>query len=285
MDYVFLQEQIIPLMQANIAINDRGFLLGDGIFETVKIHQGQAIFLQEHLLRLQQSAESINMPLRYPLEFLQARIKTLITKNNLLGKDAVLRITLTRGAGPRGLNPSKDCVPTLLMATHPFTAFAQEPLAVLGTQFRKNELSKLSQLKTLNYLENILARQEAVAAGYGEALLLNSKEQVASASAANVFWVLQGKLFTPAVADGALPGITRAVVMRLAEAAGISVIERSFCYEAMVNMDECFLSNSLLGIQRVSKLDHKTFASSAPITQQLQFLYQQQLQNLSKRHI
>jgi branched-chain amino acid aminotransferase len=273
---IYWNGKIRPPEAVNIAPGDRGFLLADGLFETMRGYRGRVFCLAQHWNRLKSSADFLEIPLPLSLAELTGIIDELLEKNHLLTQDASLRLTLTRGVGSRGLSPPADPIPSILLTAQPLSAASAPAVArICIVDIRRNELSPLACHKTLSYLENILARQAAVKAGADEAVLLNSRGLIAEASAANIFCVNdQGWLLTPRREDGALPGITRQVVLDLAKHLGIPAAEQSLTPSDLVQAQEIFLTNSLIEIQPASFL---TDGKCMPITAQLQTVYRQRL--------
>lgn len=258
---IYFNGQILAPESVRISPADRGFLLADGLFETMRVDDGQVLSLCEHWARLKKSADFLEIPVPLDCRELEKIISELLTCNDLAGQNAGLRLTLTRGCGPRGLLPPAGPDPTIMMTAFPLPALDPEPVRVRVVEIRRNEFSPLAQIKSLNYLDNILAKMAAVKARAEEAVLLNSKGHVAEASAANIFLVTGRGLATPRIADGALPGIMRQKVITLAEKLNITVEERIITAEELESAAEIFLTNSLIKIQPVNRL--------GPVTRQL----------------
>jgi len=210
--YLWLNGKLLTADNARIDPADRGFLLGDGLFETMAAHDGAVPELPRHFARLMSGASMLRLPMPLNLAALDGCCRALLAANGMT--DAALRLTLTRGPAPRGLAPPVKTIPTLLITAAPLPANGG-PLRLMTASVRRDETSPLSALKTLNYLPGVLARIEAAEQGADDALLLNNKGFVAETSAASLFVRLGGLWLTPAVEDGALPGICRA---RLLEA-------------------------------------------------------------------
>jgi branched-chain amino acid aminotransferase len=274
---IYLNGMIIPEADARIDPADRGFLLGDGLFETMRAYQGQVFKLDAHLDRLFSGAEFLNIPVPLRREEFVRVTNRLLQKNELREGDASLRITLTRGVGPRGILPPVPVRPTLLITAHEFLNRKFPPARAVLANRRRNETSPLCGIKSLNYLENILARQEAMKAEVDEALVLNGNDDVVEATTANVFFVMDGKLYTAPVQDGALPGITRDVVLDLARKMGREVIQKSHPVEVCVHADEAFLTNSLIEIRPLVAINHKKIGTGevGPLTLALQEAYRE----------
>ncbi|OQY26527.1 MAG: hypothetical protein B6I38_11185 [Anaerolineaceae bacterium 4572_5.1] len=246
----YLNGKLLPDSEACISPSDRGLLLGDGLFETMRAYQGHIFRADAHLARLLAGAEFLGIDVPVGEGDLLRALSRTLEANGLAQSDASLRLTLTRGTGPRGLVPSPNARPTLLITASPLKAIVHPSATAIIASVRRNEHSPLANLKTLNFLDNVLARREAVGAGADEALMLNTAENLAEASAANLFAVFDGVLHTPPVGDGALPGVTRAVVMELSQGLDIPVVvEASLAPERLFTAQEAFLTNSLIEIQ------------------------------------
>jgi branched-chain amino acid aminotransferase len=236
--------------------NDRGFTLGDGLFETIAVRNAQPLHLQHHLHRLRMG---LNI-LRFEFETSDARITAAIhtTIESHRMTDAVVRLTLTRGPAPRGVLPSAASRPNMLITVSPWNVIPDTVRVILAQTTRRNEASPLSRIKSLNYLDSVLARMEAADAGADDAILLNTRDHLAEASAANLFVLLQGQWFTPPVHDGALPGIARALLI---ERAGVA--ERSLTPNDLLQAEAAFLSNSL-GLREILCVDDRKLISRQP---------------------
>lgn len=247
---------------ARIAPDDRGFTLGDGLFETIAIRKAAPKRLPAHLARLRDGAALLGIPVPYPDEKIAALAAEVIAANEL--GEGALRVTLTRGPGARGILPQDAPSPTFLITAGPLPP--QDPLTLIVAQTtRRNEHSPLARVKNLGYLDNILARREAVAAGAGDAVLLNTEGRVAETTVANIFCLIGGGLATPPVSEGALPGVMRAEVIRLARAE-----ERPIEAAELERASEVFVSNAL-GIRPVTQVNGRAVGDGEPglITQLL----------------
>ncbi len=231
---------------------DRGLLLGDGLFETVAVFNRTPFRLADHWDRMSLAAERLGIPLdRAALDRAVLALVAASTENH-----AVVRVTVTRGVGPRGLAPAPDMTPTILATLarwRPDRAFRSVALAT--SSIRRNSGSPLSRIKSLGYLDNVLALREAMDLGADDALLLNEAGSVTCSSAANVFAMSGSRLLTPPIADGVLPGITRALVLGLAGGCGLSVTEVSLTLADLGGADAVFLTNSVRLLDRVRRLD------------------------------
>ncbi len=202
--FIWLNGALLPAKQARIDPSDRGLTLGDGLFETIRVAGGVPLHVQRHLTRLRHGAEQLGIiPPLDDAEILAAFTQTLAA--NAL-EEAVLRLTLTRGVGPRGVAPPANARPTLLITAASWVAPSVDLSAIICQSTRRNEFSPLAAIKSLNYLDNILARREAALRGAEDAILLNTQGNVAEATAANLFLLKNGKWLTPPVAEARSPG-------------------------------------------------------------------------------
>jgi len=273
------QEEVIALNgvlmrrgEAGVDPRDRGLMLGDGLFETLPVYAGRPFRLDDHLDRMRAGAAVLAMPFTVQVETVMATLRAVLDANGRAAQDAAIRITLTRGAGPRGLLPPANPRPLLMIAASPLAPAPDRPLAARIVSIRRNEGSPSAQLKTLGYLDNVLALAEAAALGADEAILCNNHGNVACASRANLFLVRGGALMTPLLADGVLPGITRRIVIELARAFAIDVVERSIAPEALMQGDGVFMTNSLLGIVPLAAINDRAIAAS-PLIKRLTDAY------------
>lgn len=271
---IWLNGALTPTDEARIDPRDRGFLLGDGLFETLPAVSGRLFHLADHRTRMVRGAELLGLPIPPDAAELEDAALTVLAANGLAHDHAALRITYTRGPGPRGLLPPDEPTPTLLISAARSRPTAAPATAVLSAQ-RRNHLAPTSRIKCLGYLDNILARREAEQAGADEGLMANGVGDLACASAANLFVVEDGVVLTPAIEHGALPGVTRAVVLALAAANGIDAGEAVVTPERLAAADEAFLTNSLIGVRPLVAVDGVTFGDGTPgpITQLIEEAY------------
>jgi branched-chain amino acid aminotransferase len=250
---VSLNGTLMEAREARIDPADRGFTLGDGLFETIAVRQGEILRFDAHCARLRQGCETLGIP--YPAANLKAAIDDVLAAN--ICTDAAVRLTLTRGSAPRGLAPDGPALPTLLIGVESWLGSPPPARCIIASVTRRNEHSPLARIKSLNYLDNILARQEAAVRGANEAILLNTKGLVAETTISNLFIVKEGRVFTPPVEDGALPGIMRAAVMTVC-----SCMQKSLAPDDVYAADGVFLTNSL-GIRTLASLDGKPVGHTA----------------------
>lgn len=276
---VFLNGQFVPEEQACVSVFDRGFLYGDGLFETMRVYAGRPFRWTPHLERLQRGAEYLRLRLPFTPEELSAHAAELIRQNAM--PESVLRITLTRGVGPRGYSPQYAEHPFLVMDLRP--AQTVDPVnpprwRVVVASFCVPANDPLATFKTANKLHQVLARAEADAHGADEALLLNSNGDVAEAAASNVFWVEGGTVYTTPLASSALPGVTRALVMELCQSLALPWVEKNIKPDALRSADGVFLTLSTLGIVEMISLDGADLRQS-PLVGQLQHVYREEVAN------
>ena len=274
---VYLDGKFVPEAEALIPVSDRAFLLGDGLFETVLVQGGRPVLWEHHWSRLFQGANFLRLKLLPDDTWLRAAIRELIARNQL--PSAILRITVSRGSGGRGYSLRGADQPRIVMTLHPPTLVpgaTAPPWRLVTSSLRVPTGAALAGCKTLNKLPNILARAEAEAAGADEALLLNTDGDVAEAAAANVFWITDDSVCTPALASGVLGGITRYVVLNLCRALQIPAGEARSTPEQLRACDGVFLTLSTLGIVEATALDGRPLRRS-PLVPALQDAYQRLL--------
>lgn len=274
-DIVYLNGSLVPRSQARISALDYGFLYGFGLFETMRAYEGRVFRLDRHLNRLARSAEVLGLPL--PATDLRSAVTDTIQANQL--GDARVRIAVSIGEGGMVPDPSTCDQPTVLIIAGHYQPYPEQVyekgFRAIVSSIRRNSQSPLSRLKSANYLESMLARQEARAAGVDEALCLNEKGLLAEASMSNVFLVTRGTLRTPGPESGILPGITREVILELAPSLAISTLEDDVRQDELFQAQEAFLTNSLIEVMPLTEIDGKTVGSGrpGPLTQRLAAAY------------
>lgn len=244
---ICLQGEVIDSKAANINPFDRGFTLGDGIYETIAVRNGQPRRLASHMLRLRHGAGVLDISVQYS----DARIEDMVAATiDACGvANGVVRMTLTRGPATRGLSPAEISTPTFAISATTSESQDSDAHIIVSTTTRRNEHSPLAAIKSTNALDSIIARKEALTAGVDDAVLLNTAGHVAEGTASNIFLLVDGGLITPRVEDGALPGIMRNEVIRLARAE-----EKTVTVETLMRASEAFLSNAL-GLRPLLTID------------------------------
>ncbi|MSO85335.1 MAG: 2-keto-4-methylthiobutyrate aminotransferase [Rhodospirillales bacterium] len=239
--------------RARLDVSDRGFTLGDGLFETLAVRSGRVLRVRAHLARLRQGAGALRIPVPCDDATLGRALSDTIRMNNI--RDGALRLTLSRGPGARGLAPPEKPSPTLVIAAHAGLPPETPARAIVARNARRDEGSALCRLKSLSYLEEVLARMEALDAGADEALLLNTQGRIADGTASTLFVVLGSSLLTPGIEEGALPGIVRAAAIR-----DLGAIPRALAPADVQAADEAVLTNSL-GARALVALDGRPIGS------------------------
>jgi len=269
MALIHLNGRLTEAANARIDPADRGLLLADGLFETLRAYDGQPFALEAHLVRLSDGAAALGLPMPPTTELAAAVTETLQANNH---RDASIRITLTRGAGQRGLLPPGNPKPTWMVTTSPFADSGPTAWKAKLATIRRNEHSPLARLKSLAYLDNVLALKEAAESGADESLMLNTAGRLACGSRSNLFLVLSGVLVTPPPSEGALPGIARRQLLDLAAMAGIETREAPLSIEDLKRASEAFVSNSLIEVKPLASVDKGTF-THGPVAAELAKLY------------
>lgn len=246
MRIIWLNGDFHPADRPALLAHDRGVTLGDGLYETIAVRAGVPLRLDAHLRRLRDGADYLGLPVPITDTHLFDAITGLMGANGL--HEAAVRLTLTAGPGPRGLARPDHPSPTLLLTAGPLPAEAPPARLIIARTTCRNEKSPLSRLKTLNYLDSILAKREATAKGADDAILLNSQGMVAEATASNLFLSLDGHWVTPPVSDGALPGTMRAALIKNWRAQ-----ERPVSIADLKRADDAVLTNAL-GMRKILKI-------------------------------
>lgn len=273
--YVHLDGRLVPAAKARISALDRGLLYGDGLFETLRTYRGVPFALDEHLARLNNSSHLLGIVL--PRIDWRARIAALLERNGMAKADSRVRITVTRGVGPLGLLPPAEARPTILI-------LAEE----IGPRVRRDQRTGvkaillpfgregfLAEHKTLDYLPGVLGRTLAARHQAYEGLYVTGTGRVTEGTTSNLFVVRGGRLVTPPI-RGILPGVTRAHVIELAEAAGIPVAHQTLTLRSLATVEEAFLTSSSVEVLPLIGIDDHAVAGGhvGPITRRLQRLYQ-----------
>lgn len=270
---VFLNGQLVPEAQAVVPVTDRGFMLGDGLFETMRVFNGRPFRMAQHLERMVRGANYFKIPMPFTPKELQHFAEQLIEQNQM--PDAVLRVTLTRGRGQRGYSPKDAGPPTAVMTLHPAPPLdpANPPRwNMITSSFHVQASDPLASFKTTSKLRQIAARAEAEARDADEALLINTNGEVAEAAGGNLFWIYHEKICTTPTGRGALPGITRAVVLEICQVLGLPTNKRVIKREALKNAEAIFLSQSPLGLVSIVNFDGEPVPES-PLVEKIYAQY------------
>jgi branched-chain amino acid aminotransferase len=264
---IYIDGKFLPEADAKISVFDHGLLYGDGIFEGIRFYNGRVFRLEEHLERLWDSARSICLEIPIDRgEMTEALLET-IRKNGL--NEGYIRLVVTRGVGNLGLNPVQCKRPSVIIIAATIALYPKEVyengLTVVTCATRRTSPAALNPaVKSLNYLNNVMARIEANLAGADEALMLNEAGNVAECTADNVFIMKRGQIFTPPIAAGALRGITRSVVFELAAELGLKITETDITRHDVFIADECFLTGTAAELIPVIKADGRVIGSGKP---------------------
>lgn len=264
---IFIDGKFCSERDAKVSVFDHGLLYGDGVFEGIRAYNGRVFKLQEHIERLYCSAKAILLEIPMtPAQMMKATIET-IRANKL--RDCYVRLVVTRGVGNLGLNPRSCKKPSVIIIAGKITLYPAELYArgmdIVTVPTVRNLHSAVNPaIKSLNYLNNILAKIEANNAGVEEAVMLNAEGFVAECTADNLFIIKSGALFTPPLYAGALYGITRGTVMELAEQLGVKVSETNLTRYDLFNADECFITGTGAEIMPVIKIDGRVIGNGEP---------------------
>jgi branched-chain amino acid aminotransferase len=271
---VYINGKFYAKEDAKVSVYDHGLLYGDGVFEGIRCYSGNVFRLEQHLERLYESARAIMLQIPISPEKLAEDVYETLRRNQFT--DAYIRLVVTRGAGSLGLDPNKTSDPQVIIITDKIalypTEYYDKGLELITASTIRNHPAALSpRIKSLNYLNNIMAKLEGLQAGCVEALMLNHKGEVAECTGDNIFIVRKGRLLTPPIDAGILEGVTRNAVIELAEAAGIGCDQTALTRHDIFIADECFLTGTAAEVIPVVKLDKRPIGAGVvgPITTQL----------------
>ena len=264
---IYLDGQFVPKEKALVSVFDHGFLYGDGIYETMRAYGGTLFLLEKHLARLKRSATAISLKLPLPLEKIGDAVNETLIVNKL--REAYVRIHISRGPGEIGLDPALCTAPTIVIVAKPFHDYPAEDfergVKVVVVKTRRNHPLALDPaIKGTNFLNNILAKIEAIKAGAYEGIMLNWQGHVAEGTICNIFTVKKGALFTPSLDTGILKGVTRELVLRLAKRKKVLVREVLLRPKDLLSADECFITNTTMEIMPVRAVGNKPVGNGRP---------------------
>ena len=242
--------------EARVSVFDRSFCYGDGLFETFRIHNGRAFQLDAHLARLNCSADALGFKIPFTVDDIEDHIDALVSECDM--PEAMARINLSRGVGQRGYSPRGINEPTYAFALHSAPDVNPgRPIAwrMKTSSYRWNQNDPLLRHKTASRLTNVLAKAEAEENAYDDAFFVNLDGNIVEATCANVFWLEGNQVLTPPLSAGALPGITREVILQIAEELGYQTLETDLKLERMKMVDGAFMTLSSLGVIEISRVD------------------------------
>jgi branched-chain amino acid aminotransferase len=279
MTRVYVNGKLVDKSQATVSVYDHGLLYGDGVFEGIRVYSGKVFRLREHVERLYESARSIwlEIPMS-PADLFEAVVQTVEANNK---RDGYIRLIVTRGAGTLGLDPRKCSDPQVIIIVDDISLYPEkyytEGLEVITASTVRNHPGAVNpRIKSLNYLNNILARIEAIRADCQEAIMLNHNGEVAECTGDNIFLVKRDELRTPPLHAGILEGITRNAIIELARSAGLAVQEMTLTRHDVYTADECFLTGTAAEVIPVVKCDGRPIGAGkpGPVTRQLRERFQ-----------
>jgi branched-chain amino acid aminotransferase len=264
---VWLDGKLHDKADAKVSVYDHGLLYGDGVFEGIRVYSGRIFKCDAHLARLWDSAKAIRLDVPYTREQLKAAMTDTVKANNFT--DCYIRLVVTRGVGYLGLNPNKCPKPSVFVIADTIELYPKEMydkgMSVITASVIRNHPNALSpRVKSLNYLNNILAKIEAIDANVPEAIMLNHEGNVAECTADNIFIAKGGVVYTPTTHDGILEGITRAVIIDLCGRMSVQCVEKTLQRHDLYVADECFLTGSGAEVIPVTKIDGRAVGAGSP---------------------
>jgi len=264
---VYIDGKFFPQSKASVSVYDHGFLYGDGVFEGIRIYNNNIFMLNEHIKRLYDSAKAIRLKIPLSKTELRKAVEQAHKVNGL--KNGYIRLIITRGIGDLGIDTRTCPKPSVVIIVDKITLYPEKfyknGMEIITASTQRTSVSALNpQIKSMNYLNNILAKIEAENAGVNEALMLNTSGNVVECSGDNIFIYRNDTLITPPTFIGALNGVTRGIVMKLAEQEGLKVEELIFSRHEVYTSDECFLTGTAAEIIPVIKLDGREIGNGKP---------------------
>jgi branched-chain amino acid aminotransferase len=280
--WIYLNDGFVRKEHARVSVFDHGFLYGDGVYETLRAYQGRIFLWERHMARLRRSCELIGLELPMHDEAWISIIAELLVRNGL--QDAGLRVTVSRGEGELGIDPRLCAHPTIVIMAKSVVAYTdqqrEQGLVLHLASVRRNpEFAQSPQIKAISFLNNILAKQEAIHVGADDGLMLNMEGYLAECTTSNIFFVKNQQLYTPAVDCGILQGITRDVVIELADKLEVCVEEGRYTMEQLLQADECFMTNTGIEIMPVSRIGDSQIGQGrrGPLTGELRKVFTENL--------
>lgn len=264
---VYINGKYYPKEEAKISVFDHGLLYGDGVFEGIRVYGGKVFKLNEHLKRLYDSAKQILLEIPLPQEKMFQEVLSAVKRNKI--PDAYIRLIVTRGMGPLGINPFQCQEPQIIIIVDKIQLYHEEVYQdglklITATVLRTPAESLSPQIKSLNYLNNILARIEAVHAGASESIMLNQEGHVTECTGDNIFMVKKDQILTPSVESGILVGVTRGCVIDIGRKLGYNIKETELTRHDLYAADEVFLTGTAAEVVPVIKIDERVIGSGNP---------------------
>jgi len=264
---IFLNDQLVDEKDAKVSVLDHGLLYGDGVFEGIRVYNSKIFRLKEHMVRLYTSAATIELEIPMTQDALTEIIKETVKANNV--ENGYIRAVITRGVGTLGLNPRLCKAASVIViadsiALYPEEAYTDGLEVAIARTIRNHPDALPPKVKSLNYLNNILAKIEGLEKGLPEMIMKNHKGHICECTGDNIFVVKDGALITPPVSSGILEGVTRAAVMAIAEEEGILVQEKDFNEALLFEADECFLTGTAAEVVPVVKVDNRKIKDGKP---------------------
>ncbi len=277
---IYISGKFVPQEEAKISVFDHGLLYGDGVFEGLRAYGGNVFRLGQHITRLYESAKAIRLDVPLTPDAMSAAVKEAVRINKI--DDGYIRLVVTRGAGTLGLDPNRCSNPQVIIIADAIALYPKElyekglEIATVSVQ-RMHPAALNPRIKSLNYLNNILAKIEGLQAGCIEALMLNQKGEVAECTGDNIFLVRHGELWTPPLEAGILQGVTRDAVIEIAGNIGIKVHEAPLTKHDVYVADECFLTGTAAEVIPVVKVDSRVIGmgNPGPMTRDLEKRFKQ----------
>jgi len=276
---VYIDGVLYPKSQAKVSVYDHGLLYGDGVFEGIRAYNGIVFKLKEHITRLYRSAHALMLQIPLTKEEMTQAVLETLRKNNL--RDAYIRLVVTRGVGDLGLDPRKCPKPSVIIITDAISIMASEAkekgISTVITWVRRNPVDATThEIKSLNYLNSVLAKMEATANGVDEAICLDKTGVIAEGVGENLFIVKDGKIFTPPSSTGALAGITSQLAIRLAKKLGYDITETNITPFQLFTADEAFFTGTAAEIVPIREVNKRRIGSGSPgpVTKKLMAAFQ-----------
>ncbi len=281
---VWVNGELVDKNDAKLTVFDHGTLYGDGVFEGIRAYGGKVFQVKTHVDRLYESARKIRLAIPYTKQELIEAMRATLTANSVV--DGYIRLVVTRGEGTLGLSPFKCPDPNVFIIADQIALYGEEMYrdgmsVIIAETIRTSARMLDPSIKSMNYLNNIMAKIEAIDAGVAEAIMLNVDGNVAECTGDNIFIVKDGRVVTPPAEAGMLIGITRGVVMMLARKLGLDVVERDITPDDVYAADECFLTGTAAEVISVTKVDERLIGNGkpGPITQKLLAAFRQYIAN------